>query len=324
MDMKNAVALTLFLTSAIAFTTTAEQAQTPMSEEEVLMVLKKFKKDQMKAVAIVGERSVSFDVTPEFTKKLQKAGADRSFFDAVVEASPSGRSFSTPLGERIQVTPSEKVAFIAIQNELDPDRQLGMIEDFQQKFPNSPLMSYLYTQSAKSYQQKGDYEKAVDYCERSIKLDPNNIFSLSMVALILAQPKMLQGTAAEIEKRLSNAESYAKRALQLTDQISAQALAKDPELQKRKASLTSDAHLALGMVYLNHDDYAKAADEFKASISLAIAPSPMSYFRLGEAYESDGKLDLAVDAFRKASDLGQGTVFKTYADKKLEELKARK
>jgi len=322
--MKNAVVLTLFLISAIALTTTAEQAQTPMSEEEVLKVLKRFNKDQIKAVAIVGERSVSFDVTPEFTKKLQKAGADRSFFEAVVEASPSRRSFNTPLGGRIQVAPSEKVAFIAIQNELNPDRQLGMIADFQKKFPDSPLMSYLYTQSAKSYQQKGDYEKAVDYCERSIKLDPNNVFSLSMAALIQAQPKMLQGTATEIENGLSNAVSYAKRALQLTDQIPAHALDKDPELQKRKASLASDAHLALGMVYLNHDDYAKAEDEFKASISLAIAPSPMSYFRLGEAYESDAKLNLAIDAFGKASDLGQGTVFKTYADKKLEELKAKK
>lgn len=167
--MKRAIVLTLFLTCAIAFATAAEQALAPMSEEEVLDVPKKFKKDQMRAVAIVGERSVNFDVTPEFTQKLEKAGADQSLVAAVVEPGPSARSFNTPLGDRIQVAPSEEVAFIAIQNETNPDKRLGMIEMFQQKFPNSPLLSYLYSQSAKSYQQKGKYEKAIDDSERGIQ-----------------------------------------------------------------------------------------------------------------------------------------------------------
>jgi tetratricopeptide (TPR) repeat protein len=165
------------------------------------------------------------------------------FFDAVVEADPGERPFNTPLGERIQVSPSEKVSFVAIQNEMNPDEQLGIIEDFQQKGPYSPMVSYVYTQSAQSYPQLGDLGRAVEDCDRSLKLDPDKIFSLSMIGLMLAQPKMPQGVAAEVENRLTRAESYAQRALQLTDQLSTEALVNDPELQRRKASLASDAHL---------------------------------------------------------------------------------
>jgi tetratricopeptide (TPR) repeat protein len=322
--MKRAIVLAVIPTSAIALSTAGQQAQRPMSEEEVLKVVKKFKKDLAKAVAIIGERTIDFDATLGFTEQIKKLGADRSVFEAVVEAAPSARSLTTLLGKRIQVAPSEKAALIAVENEISPDRRLGIIEDFKQNFPSSPLLSYLFSQSAKSYEQKGGHARAVDDWERSIELDPDNIFGLSMLALILVQPKALQGSAAEIERRISDAESYTKRTLQLADQMSPQDLAKDPDLQKRKASLGSDLHLTLGMAYLDDDDYATAADQFKASNSLANPPSPITYFRVGEAYESNGKLDLAVDAFRTTSDLGNGTVVKTNADKKLEDLKLRK
>ena len=78
------------------------------------------------------------------------------------------------------------------------------------------------------------------------------------------------------------------------------------------------------MAALHRDDSPKAVDEFKAAISTATGANPMNYYRLGEAYENLGKLDQAIDAFQNASDLGQGTVLKDYADKKVEEVKARK
>jgi len=302
----------------------AQQSQSPMTQEEVLKVLKKFKKDQMKAAAIVGERGVAFDMTPEFQKKLQKAGADRPFFEAVFGAGPMGRSFNTPLGQRLQVSAAEKLAFMQIQSELDPNTQLNMVDSFEKNFPSSPLMSYVYSQAARVYQQKGDYDKVVDFNARALKLEPNNVFSLVMMALVLPQPKMLQGSPADVDKKLATAETYANRALQLVDQIPAEFLEKDPQLQKLKPSVSSDAHAALGMVNLHRDNFAKAAEEFKAAIASSVNPNPVNYYRLGEAYENGGKIDLAIEAFKNASDLGEGTAIKDFADKKLAELETRK
>jgi len=292
----------------------AQQAQPPLTEKEVLKLLKKHKKDQMKAVAIVGERGVTFDVTPEFQRKLEETGAELEFFQAVVGASPSGRTFKTPLGDKLEVSPVEKAAFLQVQNEMDPDRQRTLAADFEQKHPTSPLMTYVWSQTARVYQQKGDYAKTVEHGERSLKLDANNVFSLVLVALVLPQPRMLQGTPAENDRNLATAESYATRALQLLDQIPAASLENDEQLQKQKAALASDAHAALGMVALHRDDSPKAVEEFKAAISTATGANPMNYYRLGEAYENLGKLDQAIDAFENASNLGQGTVLKDYAD----------
>ncbi len=322
--MRALSAILVLCVGLIAVAAMAQQTQSPMDEKEVLKVLKKNKKDQLKAASIVSERGVSFDLTEEFAKKLQRNGAEISFLQAIIGASPMGRSFTTPLGKKIEVAPDVKLAFMGIQNELDPARQLSLVTDFEQKFPDSPVLSYVLTYGARLHQQKGDFEKAIEYAERSLKLDPDNVFSLVVAAMTLPQPKMLQSTPAENDEMIAKAESYATRAIELAEATPEEVLEKDESLQKQQASLVSDAHAALGMVHLHRDEYTEAQEELKAAISTATAPNPANYYRLGEAYEFDGKIDQAIDAFQNASDLGQGTGLKSYADKKLAELRAQK
>jgi hypothetical protein len=45
---------------------------------------------------------------------------------------------------------------------------------------------------------------------------------------------------------------------------------------------------------------------------------------MGEAYGLEGKLDDAIQAFTKASEFGQGTLIKTYADEQVAQLKQKK
>lgn len=322
--MRTLSAILVLTIGLIAVPAMAQKGQGPMTEKEVMKVLKKNKKDQLTAASIVSERGVGFDLTEEFAKKLQKNGAELSFLQAIVGASPMGRSFTTPLGKTIEVSPEVKLAFMGIQNELDPERQLTMVSEFEQEYPDSPVLSYVLTYAARCYQQKGDFEKTVEYAERSLELDPDNVFSLVIEAVMLPQPRMLQGTPAENNQNLSKAETCAAHAIELAQQMPADVLEKDEQLQRQQASIISDAHGALGMVYLHHEDFPKAQEEFKAAISSATSPNPTNYYRLGEAYEFDGKIEQAIDAFQNASDLGQGTGIKSFADKKVAELKAQK
>lgn len=322
--MKTVAAALVLVFGLLSVPAMAQQTQAPLTEKEVFNIFKKNKKDQLKAAAIVSERGVGFELTEEFAKKLQKAGAELSFLQAIVGASPVGRSFTTPLGKTIEVAPEVKLAFMGIQNELDPARQLTMINEFGQKYPDSPVLSYVLTYAARFYQQKGDFEKTVEYAERSLKLDPDNVFSLVLEAMILPQPRMLQGTPVENDEKLTKAESCANRAIELAEEMPAERLETDEQLRRQQGSVISDAHGSLGMVYLHREDFPKAQEEFKTAISSATTPNPTNYYRLGEAYEFEGKIDQAIDAFQHAADLGQGTGLKSFADKKLAELKAQK
>jgi len=325
---RQSTALILFLT-LLACPMIAQAPQQPLTQDEVRDLVKKNTKDADLAYKTLDERGVDFDLNREIERKMRKAGADDAMLQAIWKAGPTSRNAKTALltsatGVQLQATYEEAMGFQTMQEELDPEKRLRMVDEFERRFPNSQLLSYVYTQAAKAYQEKGDLNKVVEYGEKGLKLDPDNIFSMLMVAITLPQPRMLQGSAEELgAQRLSVAETYSNRALRLIDGLPKQAKETDEQFQKRKAALLSDAHTALAMVYMHRDNPAKAIEEFKTAISLADRPSPQLYFRLGEVYENDAKKAEAVEAFTKASALGQGTVLQKYADDKIEALKKK-
>ncbi len=322
--MKRKIALVILAVGLAAAAGWAQQESGPLNEKEVIKLLKKNKKDQMKAAAIVGERGVSFDVTEEFQKELAKAGAEEVFYRAVIGASPSGRSFSTPLGEKLAVSHDEKADILLIQSELDPERQIQLATDFEKKHPQSPVLTYVLSHLAGVYQARGDLPKTIDYAERSVESDPRNVAGLVTLAVTLAQPRMLQATPAENQKQAARAESYATQALELLQAVPSTTLETDEILQKRVSAFAADAHTALGLVALFRDEFPKAVDEFKSAITTSSGANSTNYFRLGEAYESMGRLDQAIDAFQTASDLSPGSPFQSFAEKKISEIKARR
>jgi tetratricopeptide (TPR) repeat protein len=246
---------------------------------------------------------------------------------------PAGQTATGPV-----FTPEESKAYQAISSELsaglDFDKVISLSEDFVKKFPNSSMLSYVYTFEATAYQQKGDINKTVETGEKSVKLNPDNLMSLIILAGMLPQPQLMQGSDLDKQKKLTDAEADASRALQLIDKLPKLATETDDQLKKRKDSIASEPHGALGMIHLQRatmtltggmdaDELAKAAQEFKQSVVLTDHPSPQNYYRLGEAYSHENKLDDAIAAFSKASEIGQGSGIQQYADQQIEALKKR-
>jgi tetratricopeptide (TPR) repeat protein len=209
------------------------------------------------------------------------------------------------------------MGFKTLEDELDPDKKLRMVEEFANRFPNSELLSYVYTQAARACLQKNDWSLGVDYGRKSLKLDPDNFYSMLVLATTLAQPR----STLENANRLSTAQNNASRALELIATMQKGISETDEQFQKRKQGLEADAHAALALVYMQGDESAKAIDEFKTAISLAEQPNPQLYFRMGEIYANEGKKDEAINAFTKASQLGQGTIVQRYADDRIQKLK---
>jgi tetratricopeptide (TPR) repeat protein len=318
--------LLLSLATALGPLGAAVPQQQPLAQDEVRDLIKKNKNNPEVILKTLEERKVDFDLNRDIEKKMRKAGATDDILQAIWRVGPTGRnaktaSMTNATGAQLQATYEEAMGYRTIENEMDPDKKLRMVEEFEKRFPNSQLLSYAYTQAANANQQKGDLEGTVAYGEKSLKLDPDNVFSLILVALTLPQPKMQRSSPAESAKRLSESEEDAKRALSLVDKLPKQPNETDEQFQKRKSGFLSDAHEALGMVHLQRDESDKAIEEFKTAISQSVSPNPQLYYRLGEVYANDGKKSEAVEAFTKASEQGQGTVMKELADREIDKLK---
>jgi len=315
-------------------------AQLPvlLTEKEVTKEIKSAPAETV--IKDVKERGVHFDMTPGIEKKLRKAKATDEVIEAVRQAGPKVRAQMAKLilgpgPAGVQQIPKEQAqGFDAIKVELDPGKAIGLVDDFARKYPNSPLLSYVYSFGANAYQQKGDVEKVAEYTDKSLKLKPDNLMSLVMSVEMLPQPQYLNNHPADRDKLLQETESEANRALQLIRQLPKQPNEADADYQKRLAGVASVVHGGLGMVHLelasgalggpDKAELAKAEQEFTTAVSTTGHPDPRDYYRMGEAYGLDGKLDDATQAFTKAGELGQGTLIKTYADEQIAQLKERK
>jgi tetratricopeptide (TPR) repeat protein len=316
---------------AIAKANTVTQGQrAPLTQDELVQILKgKGSVPKEQAAAVVAQRGIQFKRTPETEKKLQKAGADPQVMAAITQAELARETGQA----NMQVTPEEGQAYQAINNELDPERVVQMVNDFEKKFPQSALLTEFYFFGANAYVQKGDIGRVIDYCDKSLKLKDDNLRSLILMASMLPQPQSVQGTPLERGKRLSQAASYANRALQLIEQLPPQSGEMEERHKKRKAGLASMVHASLGMIHLQRssmalqgldaDELVKAQEEYKLAVALADRPNPEEYYRLGEAYVLNDKTTEAIEAFAKASELGRGTVIQTYADQRIEQLKKK-
>jgi tetratricopeptide (TPR) repeat protein len=329
--------LLLLILATVAPLMAQTKPAAPLTEKEVIDLLKGSTAPN-RVGALVTERGVSFELTPDIEKKLRKAKADDQLIDLIRNEGPAARAYRGKSGQAApgpQITREESDAFGVIRSELDPDRAITLVDDFEKKFPKSPLLSYVYFFAASAYQQKSDAEKTVEYCDKSLKLNPENLMSLVLISSMVPQPQYLNNHKMDREKRLADAENYSTHALQLITQLPRQGNETGEQFEKRRAGFASVVHGSLGLIHLerssltitgqpDREELAKAEAEYKTAVTGIDRPDPRDYYRLGETYSMDGKLDEAIEAFTKASELGQGTAIKTFADQRLEDLKNRK
>ena len=218
--------------------------------------------------------------------------------------------------------------------ELDPDRAIALVNGFVKKYPASPVLSHVYYFGANAYQQKAEFDKAVEYCADSLKAKPDNLLSLLLSLSLLPHPQYLNNHAADREKILAEAESEAKRGLEAIPHLAKRASESDVDYQKRQTDLASEVHGALGMIHFDRAnqallgadkaELAQAEEEFKTAVTNSSHPEAADCYYMGAAYGLDGKWDDAIRAFSKASELGHGTVIETYATEQVAEMKKKK
>src|SRR5579864_7174660 len=305
-----------------------QSASAPLTLDEVIRLIKQDKKDARQVVSAIADRGVNFDLDERTEKKLRKAGADNELLPEIWKVTPKGKAniqslLTTPSGVQVQASPAEAFALRDIQNEPDPDKRVRMADEFEKKFPSSALLSYVFTAAAKAHQDKGDLDETVATARKSLKLDPDNTFSLIILALVLPTRKELQGSPNEVRQRLQETETDAHRALALLEKLKPWPDETDAQFQQRKGSLAADAHFALGMAATREENFDEALTQYQVAISSTTKPTFQYYYRLAEAYASVGQVPQAIDALQKASDLARGTPMQKYADDFMAELRQK-
>ncbi len=319
--------------------TEAGLAQAPLSEKQVIDLVKHNKKDLAKVEPVLKAQGVDFEVTPAIEKALRKAGATDELMAEIQKLTPSARASGTPGQAAAAVNPQaqqEKTDFQALERATDPDQAIKLATAFEQKYPNSPFMSFVYSFEANAYQQKNDAAHTVEYAEKSLQLRPNNLLSLMIASSILPTPQIVENLSdADKAKKLDEAEADANRALQIINQLPQLPKETDAAYQARKKAVSSGVYSALGMVHLERAEMglegpdaaelAKAQQDYTTAVQNAPKPNAADYYRLAEVYTSLGKVDEAIDAYNKASAASPpGSPIPSMAQQQIQELKKNK
>lgn len=301
----------------------------PLTEEEIVRLVKKNKKHLDRIGSELTQRGAAFDVTPQIEQELRKAGADDNFIGQVKNLGPTARSMTTG-----GVSAAENEGLRKINTELDPDRKIQLVEGFAKQFPDSKVLTYAYFLGESAYLQKGDLEHALEYGDKSLKLKPDNLNALMLTASLLPQPQSLKDDP-DPERKLAQAQADATKALELIAQMTKQPSEAAEQFEQRKAEYAEGMHSALGMVHLQRamqgltgvdpDELAKAENEYKLAVAATASSKAEDYFRLGEVYTYEKKKPEALQAFNKVMELSaDNPTLKSYAEQRIGQLKAGK
>lgn len=106
---------------------------------------------------------------------------------------------------QVQAGSPEDKAFQKIDAENSPDGKITLLLDFEKQFPESKALREAYLQLLQIFQDKNDQAKIIEYGEKAIKIDPNNVVAL----LTVTRAYSLDGKNASLDRAIT----YAQRAL---------------------------------------------------------------------------------------------------------------
>src|SRR5260370_37050955 len=154
-------------------------------------------------------------------------------------------------------------AFQAMPNS-DLPKKIAAGEDFLKKYPDSRYRPVVYSSLVFEYIQTNNLEKAFDVGDKEVALKPDDaqtIYDLSQ-----AIPHAMNATTQEPEKRLAKAETYAKRAIEITPTLPKPESMPDQNFVAAKNETLTMAHSGLGLVYLRRGKFNDANPELEQSV----------------------------------------------------------
>jgi tetratricopeptide (TPR) repeat protein len=163
-------------------------------------------------------------------------------------------------------------------------------ERFLIEFPEHPSKAFVFQALMVATQELNNLNKTVEYGERLLQADPNNLSAIYTICFILS------------ERNLSSDEEGRKKELSRATEVVHQGLKMPKPTQlseERWAQYQAALHSSFGLINLNNREYAQAQAEYGKAIAV-IKNDPILFFRSGLAFSYDKKYDEAIDALSKS------------------------
>src|SRR5215470_17780992 len=177
--------------------------------------------------------------------------------------------------------------------------KLQAAEGMLQKYPQSRYRSTLYAFLTVGYIQVGQADKAIEFGDKEIELNPNDVQTMAIVSQTI--PRSFNPSAPDAEKKLAKAETYGKKAVEIMPTIPKPEGMTDEVFAAAKNQTLAMAHSGLGLVDWRRGKYADAIPELEQSIKLDPAPDPVNWFILGVVNQNTSHFDAAANAFGKCA-----------------------
>ncbi len=223
------------------------------------------------------------------------------------------------------VRPQTNPELEAVQQILqtnDPKTRVTLTESFLSQYPESAYRRNVFVAVSGAYRILENFEKAIEFGEKALELDPRD-----PVTLLIVSDSLSEGSKPEMENyemRLSRAEDYSRRSLTLLPEVFA-ALPRRPEVPEeqyrlQEQYLEAQAHATLGYIHYRRKNFADAEQELRMAIELnQYSPNPADFERLGVVQAELNKVEDARAALQRCVEIGDAQ-FKSTCGRRLEML----
>lgn len=186
--------------------------------------------------------------------------------------------------------PKEAAAYEAFQA-AKGDKKISAGTDFITKFPKSIAAQVVADQVVVLAYEKKDLTAFYSASDKALAIDPNDAGVLALTGWVIVR----NFKDGQTSPTLQQAEDDDKRALDLLATLQKPATLTDQQFEQLKATVASEAHSGLGLVYARE----QKAEDAAAQLEQVIQPDATDMFMLGAAYEMMGKHVEASSQFKK-------------------------
>jgi tetratricopeptide (TPR) repeat protein len=206
------------------------------------------------------------------------------------------------------VTAEEEAAAKAFQAmpSTDVPKKIEAGEEFLKKYPDSQYRPVVYSALTFGYIQTGKVDKALEIGDKEVALKPDDVQTMAILSQTI--PRAMNSSTLEPEKQLAKAETYGKRAIEITPTISKPEGLPDQSFIAAKNVTLAMAHSGLGLVYFRRGKYNDAIPELEQSVKIDPNPTadPVNLYLLGMANQKTSRFDEAAAAFNKCAAIASG------------------
>lgn len=180
-------------------------------------------------------------------------------------------------------------------NATNLQTKIDAMEGFLQKYPQTRFRSLAYTFLTMGYVQMGKADKGIEYGDRELELNPNDVATMAIVSQTI--PRVFNPSSPDAAKKLEKAETLGKRAVEIIPTLPKPDGMPDEVFISTKNQTLAMAHGGLGLVDWRRGKYEDAIPELEQSVKLDTVADPVNWLILGVVNQNAAHFDAASAAF---------------------------